>query len=102
VPPIADAAIGWAAALIEFGGSLVLVGYMIAAFAGLLARRVGIHGAKLLVAQGAAIALSFKLSAALLKTIELQTFDQIGVAVVIFALRKLIATALAHEKRTTV
>ena len=92
-------AIAWGAALIEFGGTLVIVAYGAAALLGLVAGRTTVDGARRILAQGALSGLSWKVSAALLKTIELQTFDQIGTAFAILALRHLIKATLAAETR---
>jgi hypothetical protein len=92
-------AIAWAAAIVEFGGTLVIVAHAAAALVGLALGRLTLDGARRVVAEGAVSGLSWKLSAALLKTVELQTFDQIGVAFAILALRHLIAFALAADRR---
>ncbi len=94
--------IAWGAALIEFGGTLVIVAYAALALGRLLAGRATVDAARRLVAQGALSGLSWKLSATLLKTIELQTFDQIGAAFAILGLRQLIRLMLdADEKRAS-
>jgi hypothetical protein len=92
-------AIAWAAALIEFGGTLVILAYAALGLGRLLAGRATIEATRMLVAQGALSGLSWKLSATLLKTIELQTFDQIGAAFAILGLRHLIGFMLAAETR---
>lgn len=93
------AAIAWAAAIIDFGGTLVIVAYAAAGLAALVAGRTTIDGARRLVAAGALSGLFWKGSATLLKTIELQTLDQIAAAFAIFALRHIIILALNAERR---
>jgi uncharacterized membrane protein len=72
--------------LIEFGGGLLIVGYIVAAIIVLL-RTGNITQARLLAADGAIMGLSFKLAGTLLKTIELHTWQQILMFAAIFALR---------------
>ena len=96
-----DAAISAAAALIEFGGSLVIA---IACLCGLaiLAACRGTHAAvvcgRLVVADGIVSALGYKTAATLLKTLELQSWNAIGLFAAILALRTLIKRFLVWEE----
>jgi uncharacterized membrane protein len=85
------------AALIEFGGALIIVGYVAAALLALLRRR-GIEYARLLVSDGVLWGLSFKVAASLLKTIELHSWQQIATFAVIFALRTVVKRAFTWER----
>lgn len=85
-----------AIALIEMAGSLLIVGYCIAAAVALLRTRVP-EPARLLVIQGSLWGLSLKTAASLLKTVELQTWAQIGAFFAIFALRTLIKRLFTWE-----
>lgn len=90
--PIHLAALG-----IEAAGSLLLLGYVLAALLALL-RRHGLERSRLLLADGAVFALGFKTGASLLKTLELGTWRQIGAFVAILALRTVLKRAFAAEK----
>src|SRR5690348_2839346 len=83
--------------IIEFVGGSLIVGYIVAAIVTLL-RGGGITQARLLAADGAITGLSFKLAGTLLKTIELHTWQQILVFIVIFALRTLLKRLFIWEK----
>jgi len=88
--------------LIEFGGALVIVGYLVAAL-WRLARsrsRASIRQARLLVAEGAIWGLNFKVAGSLLNTILIHTWQQIGIFAVILALRTLLKRVFAWEQRT--
>lgn len=84
-------------AVIEFIGSLLLIGYVVAALVALL-RRQGIERVRLLVADGALWALDFKVAATLLKTMTLTTWQALAFFVVIFALRTLLKRAFKWER----
>jgi hypothetical protein len=99
MPELEFRAIAWAAAIVEFGGTLVVAGYATVALLGLISGRASTEATKRLVAQGALSGLSWKLSATLLKTIELQSLDQIGAAFAILGLRHLIKFALDVEQK---
>lgn len=89
------------ASLIEFVGGGIIVGYIIAAL-WVIVRQHGMnHGitrARVLVAEGAVWGLNFKLAAALLKTLTLQTWSQFGFFVFIFALRFVVKKVFASEE----
>jgi len=90
----------FAAQLIELGGSLAIVGYVASALYYLLRHReAGIERARLAVANGALAGLNFKLAATLLKTIELQTWTQLGFFAFIFLLRFILKRAFTYERR---
>jgi uncharacterized membrane protein len=87
------------AGLIEMGGSLIIVAYVLAALLTLLrSRTVGITHARLLIAQGVLTGLSFKLASTLLKTILLVTWHQILIFAAIFALRTLLKRLFVWEQ----
>lgn len=86
----------YAIALIELAGALLIVGYCVAALVSLL--RTGVpETARLLIIQGSLWGLSLKTAASLLKTIELQTWAQIGAFASILALRTLIKRVMTWE-----
>lgn len=87
------------AALIEFGGALILVARAIAALDLLLRRGGTIEHARIVVVEGALASLNFKLAATLLKTIELRSADQIAAFAAVLALRTLLKTVLGRERR---
>jgi hypothetical protein len=84
------------AALIEFGGALVIAFYV-----GLAGRALLRGGAPLaaraLVSEGLVAGLSLKTAATLLKTIELASWDQIGMLVAVLALRLFVKRTLPHR-----
>lgn len=87
-----------AIALIELVGSVLIAGYCAAAAILLLRTRVP-GPARLLVIQGSLWGLSLKTAASLLKTIELQTWTQIGAFAAILALRTLLKRVLTWEEK---
>jgi uncharacterized membrane protein len=95
--------------LIDLFSALLIVAYVVAALAALvrsgallhargLARDRGIAQARLLVAEGAVLGLSLKVAAALLKTLEIHTWDQILMFAAIFALRTVLKQLFLWEK----
>lgn len=99
-PPDAAAFIGTLAQLIELAGSLLIAGYVVVALWALLRRRAaGIPRARRLVASGAIAGLDFKLAAALLKTLQLHTWSQLGMFAAILALRILLKRVFSAEAR---
>jgi uncharacterized membrane protein len=84
-------------ALIEFVGSLFIVGYVVAAIVSLFRVR-SISYARLLVADGVITGLSFKLAATLLKSIIVHTWQQILLFAIIFALRTILKRAFSWEQ----
>jgi uncharacterized membrane protein len=85
------------AVLIEVAGSVLLVGFVLGA-CGVLVRGGGPERARLLVAEGAVLALSFKTGATLLKTIDLPTWDRIAAFAAVLALRTVLKRAFAAER----
>ena len=83
--------------VIEFIGALIIVGYVVAALVSLFRTR-NIVQARLLIAEGAIMGLSFKLAGTLLKTIELHTWEQILLFVAIFALRTVLKRLFTWEQ----
>lgn len=87
-----------AIALTEMAGALLIVGYCAAAAITLLRTRSP-ETARLLVIQGSLWGLSVKMAGALLKTIELQSWAQIGAFAAILGLRTLIKRVMTWEAR---
>lgn len=96
--------------LIDLASALLIVAYVVAALVSLVrsgallrtagsARNNGISQARLLVAEGAVLGLSLKLAAALLKTLEIHTWDQILMFAAIFALRTVLKQLFMWEKQ---
>jgi len=85
------------AALIEFAGALLIIGYLLAALLTLLHSR-DIQLARLQAATGVVTGLSFKLAGTLLKTIQLHTWQQIFMFVVIFLLRTVLKRVFIWEQ----
>ena len=75
-----------AAVLIEAAGSALLAGF-VAAACGVLLRGGAPERARLLVAEGAVLALSFMTGATLLKTFDLPSWDRIAAFAAILAFR---------------
>ncbi len=90
--------IAGAAALIEFGGAMI-VAWAVARALFVLATRRGIHQARLVVIAGSLSALGYKSAATLLKAIELGTWHGIGAFAAIFTLRTLLKQFLTWERR---
>ena len=86
------------AVLIEAAGSALLVGFVLAAGGALLRGGGGLERARLLVAEGAVLALNFKTGATLLKTLDLPTWDRIAAFAAILALRTALKRAFAAER----
>jgi uncharacterized membrane protein len=84
--------------LIDLIASVVIAGYVVAAMLK-LSRGGGVERARLLVAEGAVLGLSFKVAAALLKTLELHTWEQILMFAAIFALRTTLKQVFLWEQR---
>jgi len=83
---------------IDSVSALVIVGYCAAAFlTAVRLRRPMEAGA--LVAKGALLGMSIKLVATCLKTIELQTWNQIAVFLAIFALRVILKRIFQAEDK---
>jgi uncharacterized membrane protein len=83
--------------VIEFVGALIIAGYMAAAVVSLV-RVQNIDQARLLIAEGVITSLSFKLAATLLKTILLQSWEQILMFTAIFAIRTLLKHLFAWQR----
>lgn len=86
------------AALIEFAGALIIAAYAIRAGYSLL-RGASVDYARLIVADGALAGLNFKVAATLLKTLDLQSWQQISMFVAIFALRLILKRVFQADKR---
>ncbi len=87
-----------AIALIELAGSLLIAGCCVAACV-VLIRTANPTRVRLLVIEGALWGLSLKTVASLLKTIEIQTWDQIGAFAAVLALRTLVRRVMTWEER---
>jgi hypothetical protein len=83
---------------IDSASALIILGYCLTAF--ITAVRTGrateAHG---LVARGAILGMSVKLVGTCLKTMELQTWNQIGLFLAIFALRIVLKRVFALEDK---
>jgi uncharacterized membrane protein len=86
------------ATLIEFLGALLIVFYLLRACLALLLSR-NVLQARLLVADGVLSGLSFKLAGTLLRTLVLQTWQQILMFVAIFALRTILKLVFTWERK---
>jgi uncharacterized membrane protein len=85
------------AVLIAAAGNALLVGFVLGAAVSLLCGR-RLARARLLIAEGAVLALSFKTGATLLKTLDLPTWDRIAAFAAILALRTALKRAFAAEQ----
>ena len=83
---------------IDSASALVIIGYCTVAFITAIrsGRATEAHG---LVARGALLGMSIKLVGTCLKTIELQTWNQIGLFLVIFALRMILKRVFQAEDK---
>ncbi|WP_420596403.1 DUF1622 domain-containing protein [Deinococcus sp.] len=88
-----------AALLIEAVGSLYVLVYVLAALWALRQGSRHLTEARLLIADGVLAALNFKVAATLLKTLELQSWQQIAVFAAIFALRTVLKRFFTWERR---
>ncbi|MGO9571376.1 MAG: DUF1622 domain-containing protein [Desulfomonilaceae bacterium] len=84
--------------VIDTASALVIVGYCTLAFITALrsGRTTEAHG---IVARGAILGMSIKLVGTTLKTIELQTWNQIGLFAVIFLLRTILKKFFQLENK---
>lgn len=85
------------AAIIEFVGALLIIVYVVAALY-VLIRDKSITRARLVLADGVITGLSFKMAGTLLKTISLQSWQQILMFVAIFALRFILKRLFTWER----
>lgn len=81
---------------IEIFSSAIIFGYCCAGLIVLATKRDRLM-TQTIVAKGVLLGMSLKLVGALLKTIELRTWDQIGIFVVIFALRMIIKKVFTRQ-----
>jgi hypothetical protein len=81
---------------IEIVSSVIIFGYCTAGFAFFISGKDGFT-IKTLVANGTLLGMNLKLVGALLKTIELQTWNQLALFVVIFALRTMIKKVFRRQ-----
>ena len=86
-------ALALTAALIEFGGALVIV-FHVGRAAWLALRHGRLGAASALAGQGLAAGLDFKLAATLLKTLSLVSWNQIAMFAAILALRVFVKKTL--------
>lgn len=82
---------------VELVTNLVLFGYVLAALLALL-RGGGMPRARLLVVDGILFALNFKVVATLLRTMEITTWNQIGLFAAVFVLRTLLKRVVTWER----
>ncbi len=85
------------AALLEFIGALWVVGYCMAALWS-VARPQGIQTARLLVAEGAVMGLSFKLAGTLLTAMAVPSWDHLARLAVMVVLRTLLKRFFTWEQ----
>lgn len=83
---------------VELVTNLVMFGYVLAALLALL-RGGGMSRARLLVVDGILFALNFKVVATLLRTVEITTWNQIGLFAAVFVLRTLLKRVVNWERR---
>ena len=88
-----------AIAVIEFAGALLIVAYCAAAAVEFVRTRDPGGPGRLLIIEGALWGLNLKTAGSLLKTIELQTWAQIGAFAAILALRTVIKRVMTWEER---
>ena len=88
------------ALLVEMAGSLYLLGYVLAAFLALLRGppQERLDHARLLIADGVIVSLSFKVAGTLLKILEVHTWNQIGLFAAMLALRTLLKRFFTWER----
>lgn len=86
------------ASVIEFAGALIMTVYITRAIYSLVITS-SMQTARFLVASGAIAGLSFKTAAMLLKTLELETWNQIGIFLAVLALRMILKGAFEREQR---
>jgi uncharacterized membrane protein len=84
--------------LIDLVAAVVIAGYVAAAMVK-LARGCGVDEARLFVAEGAVLGLSFKVAATLLKTLEIHTWDQILMFAAIFVMRTVLKQLFLWERQ---
>mgnify|MGYP001407051832 CR=1 FL=1 len=93
-----DGALAWGLiAGIEFGGAVIVTVYCcLAGMRALRERQPEV--ARALVAEGALMGLNFKLAAALLKTLMVVSWTQVGMLAFVLALRTLLKWTFARER----
>jgi len=84
--------------LIDVVSAGVIIGYCAVAFVTAVRTRSPAE-AHLIVARGALLGMSMKVAASLLKTMQLQTWEQILMFVLIFALRKILKGVFQMESK---
>jgi uncharacterized membrane protein len=84
--------------LIDLVAAMVVAGYVAVAMVK-LARGGGVDEARLIVAEGAVLGLSFKVAATLLKTLELHTWNQILMFAAILAMRTILKQLFLWERQ---
>jgi uncharacterized membrane protein len=84
--------------LIDLVSAFVVAGYVATAMVR-LARGGVVDEARLLVAEGAVLGLSFKVAATLLKTLEIHSWNQILMFAAIFAMRTVLKQLFLWEQR---
>jgi hypothetical protein len=82
---------------IDILSSLITFGYCCAGFAVFLTRR-NRNRARILVANGALLGMNIKLVGAFLKTMELQTWNQLALFVTILVLRAVLKKVFKNQK----
>lgn len=82
--------------LVEAIGAIIIVIYLLRSVA-VLVSDASLEQARGLAATGAFAGLEFKIDATLLKTIELSTWNQIGMFVAVFSIRFILKKAFRME-----
>jgi uncharacterized membrane protein len=85
-----------AVGLIELAGAVVITLHAARGLAQ-VARGASVRGARLTVAEGVVMGLSLKVAAALLKTVELQSWEQLGMFAVVLTIRLVVKALLNWE-----
>ncbi|MBC5805911.1 MAG: hypothetical protein DLM53_03355 [Candidatus Eremiobacter antarcticus] len=85
--------------VIEFVGTLLVFGHVIAAAWMLIWRKSDVKTARMTVADGALWGLSFEVAATLLKTLPVHSWSQIAMFAAIVAMRTVLKTVFAAERR---
>ena len=94
MPPDDFLALGRIAA--DFAGSVVLTAAVTSVLVGLI-RGHGVDAARRTIAEGAVLALTIKTAGALLKTLEVQSWEELGAFTAILALRIVLKRTFAWE-----
>lgn len=84
--------------VVELSTNLILFGYVAASLLALL-HGSGVFRARLLVTDGLLLALNLKVVAALLRTVEITTWNQLGLFTAVLLLRTALKREVIWERR---